>query len=582
MRSRRRIKSLKTVGLAMKVKVLCILLGSLLMLSAFLPLAHAQKYFFTVHCATTELRLAYAEVIKENMAELGINVELDVMEWAATDELRRSPLTYEEGGWDMMVLGNEIEPDPGGMIEYFQSSSWPPTGENYGRYSNGKVDSLFKEADLTANLTEQTAIYNELFSILYDEQPFVWFYQVEALLLFRKEVSGIEELTAWRPVVSDPPFDAQNITVEGTDTFIFAEYFWYPNFNPTFFNYLTGLYGTLVRLNPDFEIVPELAESWDISSDLMTFTLHLRPDVKWHDGENFTSADVKYTMEAWLDPNVGSALYGIFEPLIDTIDTPDAHTVIVNLLKPSSSFMFHLTKATKAEILPKHIWESIPPLDWRTSDYNTGAQKPIGTGPWMFVEVTADSFKFEKNPNYYIPGVPKMDYIIYKRIPEASTALAALQNGEVHMCDFFYHYEDQFETLKDDPDLQWSKVFRFDVEAIEFNLNHPILSSKWVRQAFAYAFPRETYVQEVMAGFGIPTSIPLPDGHWATPPGYEIYEYDLEAAADVLELAGFMQEYLEEEALEIPWTTIATYVVVGAIVGGVVVGAIFMLRKRTS
>ena len=85
----------------MKTKVLTILLGSLLMLVAFLPLARAQTYFFTVHCATTELRLPYAEVIKENMAEIGVNVELDVMEWAATDELRRSPLTYEEGGWDM-------------------------------------------------------------------------------------------------------------------------------------------------------------------------------------------------------------------------------------------------------------------------------------------------------------------------------------------------------------------------------------------------------------------------------------------------------------------------------------------------
>jgi peptide/nickel transport system substrate-binding protein len=341
------------------------------------------------------------------------------------------------------------------------------------------------------------------------------------------------------------------------------------------------LYGTLVRLNPDFDIVPELAESWDISPDLMTYTLHLRPDVKWHDGENFTSADVKFTMEAWMDPDVGNALYGIFEPLIDTIDTPDNHTVIVNLLSPSSSFMFHLSKYAKAEMLPKHIWESIPPADWRESDYNTGVQQPIGTGPWMFVEVGDDYFKFEKNPDYYIPNVPKMDYIIYKRIPEAATALAALQNGEVHMLDFFYHYEDQLETIENDPDIQWSKVFRFDVEAIEFNLNHPILSNKYVRQAFSYAFPRETYVQEVMAGFGIPTSIPVPGGHWATPTGYEIYPYDLDDAADALEMAGFLPEYLQEATAEVPLATIATYVIIGIIVGGVVVGVIFILRRKS-
>lgn len=565
----------------MRKKILCLALSALILsTSALIPMAmtRPQEYFFTVHIMTTEPRLPFCEVLKAEMAKVGVEVIIDTMEWGTTDEVitgNRAP--YAEGGWDMELSGHlEVEPDPGAMRELFHSESIAPLGENFGSIRDPRVDELFDLASTTMDFEERTELYQDMYRILYDEQYLLCLFQVEAIILFANGVTGIEEFAEWRPTVSDPFWDSQWISVPDTDTFIFAEYFWYSNLCPIWWNYLTGIYGTLLRLDPDYELVPDLAESWDVSPDGKTYTFHLRSGVTWHDGEPFTSKDVKFSIEVRMIEELGAAMYGTLTDLVESVETPNDLTVVVHLKKASPMFPYHMSKYTKMEILPEHIWKDIPVADWRTSEWNTEKAAP-GTGPWKFVEVTEAYLKLEANEDYYFDP-PKMKYIVYQRIPEKTTALAALRAGEVHCLDFFYRFEADFPEIEKMTEIQWIKCDRFDVEGGYFNLNHPILANKWVRKAFSYAFPREEFISTVYNNIGKPSLLPLPVGHWAQPPELTVYPYDLDKAKECLEKAGYKQEYLKP--VETPWTMYAIFAVVGLVVGVAITTATFTLRKR--
>jgi len=544
--------------------------------------ARAQEYFFTLHVILPEPRVSYTEVLKENLAEIGIDLQLEVMEWGAVYDLLSSAEAppFDEGGWDMAAYGLEVEPDPDFMSTRLASYAWPPEGETWTRWNNGKVDALFKEAGETTDFETKQEIYQELFSMFYDEVPFIPIYQREALMLFAPEVGddGIEELAKWRPIVSDPPWDSQWISVEGTDTFVFAEYFWYPNLIPVWFNYLTGMFGTLVRADPDYEIVPDLAESWEISEDLQTYTFNLRSGVTWHDGEALTSEDVKFSIEVRMDPDLGSGMYSTLINYVDYIETPDNLTAIVHLTEPYGGFLYDMSRYANMEILPEHILGDVPPEDWRTSTWNT-EQAPPGTGPWKFVEITEDYLKLERNEDYYFDP-PLMEYIVYKRIPEKSAAFAALQAGEVHYVDFFYGFEPDFPEIQQmaaDGEIKYATCVRLDIEGYVCNLEHPILGNKWVRKAISYAFPREDFIDDVMNGLGKPAKLMMPVDHWVEPTGLQIYEYDLDEARSALEKAGYKQEYIGEP---VAWTFDPVWFAAGAVVGAAVIGIAAYLTRR--
>ena len=131
------------------------------------------------------------------------------------------------------------------------------------------------------------------------------------------------------------------------------------------------LYMGLTDYDAKGEVVPGLAEKWSVSSDKLTYTFSLRKDVKWHDGRPFTSADVKFTFERILDPEVGSWLKGFFEN-VSQVETPDDHTAVVRLRAPSPTLLYN----TWHGILPKHIWEK---EDFKKSAYNcsAGRHRPV-------------------------------------------------------------------------------------------------------------------------------------------------------------------------------------------------------------
>ncbi len=141
----------------------------------------------------------------------------------------------------------------------------------------------------------------------------------------------------------------------------------------------TLIYSGLVRLGENGTIIPDLAESWDISTDGRSYTVHLKPKLFFHDGKKLTSSDVVFTVEKIGDPTIKSPLRVAWDGVSAT--AIDDTTVLFTLQKPYAGFLSQLTLG----ILPEHIWKNIPTESWQLSKYNT---EPIGSGPYKMDTLT--------------------------------------------------------------------------------------------------------------------------------------------------------------------------------------------------
>ncbi len=289
----------------------------------------------------------------------------------------------------------------------------------------------------------------------------------------------------------------------------------------------------LVAFDKEGNLVPALAESWEVSKDATSLKFKLRKNVKWHDGQPFTAADVKFTYDTVLDPDKGIPYRKYFDT-IDQITTPDTHTVVFQLKKPNAPILFRFWVG----VIPKHIWEK---EDLKKSKYNVS---PVGTGPWKLVEwVKMDHVTFEANKDYY-KGRPYLDKIIMKTIPDAAVAFAALERGDV---DYFafgglvggipYQQVDQLKKKKD------LVVNTFEVSSQQqlfFRVDEPPFNKLKVRQAVAHAMDREFIIQNLLFGYGkIVHSVVPPTVKWAYNPNVTKYEYNVEKANRLLDEAGY-------------------------------------------
>ncbi|MEQ9639690.1 MAG: ABC transporter substrate-binding protein [Alphaproteobacteria bacterium] len=191
----------------------------------------------------------------------------------------------------------------------------------------------------------------------------------------------------------------------------------------------TKIFDGLVTYDFDMTPRPHLAKSWNISDDGLSYEFKLREDVTWHDGKPFTSADVKFSLEkVWsqMHPR-GRTTY----QHVAAVDTPDAHTVVVRLNKPTPILMKALS-SYESQVIPKHIFD-----DGQEIARHPGLNKPIGTGPFVFKEWKKGEYIIlERNPNYWDKPKPYLDRMVWRIIPDAAARAAALETGEVHYAPF--------------------------------------------------------------------------------------------------------------------------------------------------
>ncbi|MFI4987402.1 MAG: ABC transporter substrate-binding protein [Alphaproteobacteria bacterium] len=264
------------------------------------------------------------------------------------------------------------------------------------------------------------------------------------------------------------------------------------------------VYDGLLEYNLALEAQPSLAESWAVSGDGKTITFKLRQGVKFHDGTPFTSADVKYSILDLLK-KVHPRAAVTFRALLD-IETPDSYTAVFKLSAPAP-YMMRALSGYESPIVSKHLFENTDPRS------NPTADAPIGTGPFKFVEWKKGQYiRLDKNPDYWKKGLPYLDRIVARFVPDASTRTAAMENQEVHFAAFDAI---PFVDVKRLSALPYIAVttegyeFINSVALMEINRQHPPLDKKEVRQAIAYALDRKFIVDNIWYGFGVPAAGPL-------------------------------------------------------------------------
>ena len=287
------------------------------------------------------------------------------------------------------------------------------------------------------------------------------------------------------------------------------------------------MYSRLTRLDAQMRPQPDLAEKWDISPDGKTYTFHLRQGVKFHNGRDLTSADVKYTYERILNPDTASIAKSFFDP-IDHIDTPDPSTVTVVLKAPNTPFLVN-TAATWAGIVAKEV------VDANNGDLN---KVDAGSGPFMLQEWTPDTRTvLVRNPNYYIPGQPAADKITFQIMPDENARIAALRTGNIQ---FTVLSAAGFDTLKSDSSVKAVEGPTLSYAYLGMNVSRAPFDKPEVRQAISYAVDRNEIINSVFRGHARLTGpVPSAMSDWAIDvSSVDTYAPNLDKAKQLMADAG--------------------------------------------
>lgn len=296
-----------------------------------------------------------------------------------------------------------------------------------------------------------------------------------------------------------------------------------------------SLYNGLVFLDEKLDPKPDLAESWSIGDAGRTYTFKLRQGVKWHDGKDFSSADVKFSFEQVLLKYHARTKAGL-ETVLAGIDAPDANTVVFRFKQPYGPLLQRVD-VVEAPIVAKHVYEGKDP---NTADANL---KPVGTGPFKLAEyVKNDRVRLVRNEAYFKKGLPYLDELVFRIIPQASTQVLALERGEV---DYLSGVPGpDLARLKQDAKIALATSGAgsggsFCINTLIFNLAKSPLDKVAVRQAFAHAIDRAQILEQVNFGQGRVANAAIASTIlWAHEPNAKKYPLDRAQAEKLLDSAG--------------------------------------------
>ncbi len=268
--------------------------------------------------------------------------------------------------------------------------------------------------------------------------------------------------------------------------------------------------------------VGEIAKSWDVSKDELTWTFHLRPGIKFQDGKTLTSEDVKYSIERIMDPKTVATGASEFEP-VKAVEAPNPETVVFKLKQPYSLLAEALDAAAWAAIIPKGSGPTI-------------AAHPDGTGPFEFAsQVKNTSLTLKRFDGFWKQGEPKLEGVEFIYLPDASARVNALKTGQV---DFINGVPlEQTAALEADKNIS---VVKFDTSFVdEFGLNtkQAPLDNLKVRQAISHALNKEAITKVATFGLGKPLSTMVAPTSPVKVEAPEL-EYDPKEAEKLLKEAG--------------------------------------------
>ncbi|MDP8922056.1 MAG: ABC transporter substrate-binding protein, partial [Chloroflexota bacterium] len=286
------------------------------------------------------------------------------------------------------------------------------------------------------------------------------------------------------------------------------------------------IYESLTGYDEATKVVPALAERWETPDDT-TYIFHLRPGVKFHNGQDLTGDDVAYSLERALDEQTGSPWRSLLTP-IKSIEVPDKQTVRVNLSSPYPGLLGAFSVLRNSGIMPK---------DWDKT-HNTKTEA-VGTGPFKLKEfVATDHLTYEKNAEYWDTGRPKLEGMTFKIMLDQNARIAALRSGQIQ-----YAFLDAqgAAQIKDQPGIQVLQSPSAWLATHPFNLSRKPFDDKRVRQALRMAVDTREVIEKAVFGAGAPSGpIATGFGDWALPESELRYlKPDVEKAKQLLAEAGY-------------------------------------------
>lgn len=297
------------------------------------------------------------------------------------------------------------------------------------------------------------------------------------------------------------------------------------------------IYQGLVRVDKDYGIHPLLASSWNVSPDGLTYTFELREDVTWTDGEVFDADDVVYSLNEVvpLSPSFAAAAQNI-----ESVEAIDKGTVQVNLHTPFGPFLMSLScDLGGASIVPEHLFAG---TDIPTNAASTEA--PVGTGPFMLGEWESGAqITLNANPDYWGEGLPYLDSVTFRIIPQASARVLSLLSGEI---DYIYHAlvdRNALGPVMDDDRFQVVDSGTPGDFTMVTNVREEPFNNVEIRRALFQAIDFDFIVEGPMRGWGDHVHSAINSQlSWAHNPAVDLterYPFDPEAARQAIADAGY-------------------------------------------
>lgn len=297
---------------------------------------------------------------------------------------------------------------------------------------------------------------------------------------------------------------------------------------------------SLVDLDALGNVVPQLATGWQTSPDGKRITFTLRQGVKWHDGKPFTASDVQYNaLELWKKHlNYGTAV----QQYLETVDTPDDHTVVFNYSRPMPIGLLLRALADLGYVVPRHVYENTNVLE------NPANTAPIGTGPFKFVQYERGQYIVAtRNPDYWREGQPYIERIVWRIITDKSAATAALETGQVQLSAYSQLSLADLDRLQRHPDFEVTprgsegNIFN---NTVEFNFRRKEIADIRVRRAIAHAIDVPFFIENFLYGQGKPATgiIPSTATNFYPANSKQPYPFDRKKAEALLDEAGYRRQ----------------------------------------
>lgn len=341
--------------------------------------------------------------------------------------------------------------------------------------------------------------------------------------------------------VNNPAKDRGNILTVGIEDF---EGVFNPLFNTSKYDgYINDvIFDGLVSNDPSGSPVPCIAESWEISEDLITYTFHLVKGIKFHDGEELTTEDIKFTYETIASAEYTGPLWHVVQDIVGAQEFRDGKSETISGINIIDEYnvSFTLKDVNVAQItnfglaiLPEHIYK----FD-NYADIETLNQNPVGSGAFKFKRLITGQFIELETFDEYFEGRPKVDGIIARNIPSVSISSEA-QIGSVDIAKIATDPA-EVEMVTEKGIVEVKSLTSRSYSFAGFNLRLPKFQDKRVRQALVYGLNRKALIENYYKGYANVAHSPVPPSSWAyTEENLNPYDYDPQKAKELLEEAGW-------------------------------------------